>query len=229
MVLRLYYHPLASFCHEVQFALYENATPFEPFVVDLADASAADALRKISPMGKMPALVDEGRGHAVWESTILIEYLDQFHPGETRFLSDDRDQAWRIRMWDRFYDQYVHDPMQRIVADRLRPEAKRDADAVEQAKTQLRHAYDVIEKKMASKDWAAGDAFTLADCAAAPALFYANILKPFSARDENLAAYLGRLMARPSYARVLDEAKPFFRFFPFEGDLKLRYPALGVR
>lgn len=226
MTLALHHHPLASFCHKVQIALYENDARFDPVVVDLGDPDSAAAFRQLSPLGKMPALVDHRRQCTILESTIIIEYLNRFYPGPTRFLSMDPDEAWRIRMWDRFFDHYVHDPMQRIVADRLRPEEKRDAFGVDQAKDQLRQSYAVLDSQLTGRNWAASDNFSLADCAAAPALFYANILEPFAETQQALADYLDRLMARPSYSRVLEEAKPWFKFFPFENDLKVRYPAL---
>ena len=116
-----------------------------------------------------------------------------------------------------------------IVGDRLRPEESRDPFGVEQAKEQLRKVYPMIEQELGSKPWIMGDAFTLADCAAAPALFYANIVVPFDPSQKALIAYLDRLMARPSYARVLREAGPYFKYYPFEKDLRERYPLLGDR
>lgn len=226
MTLTLHAHPLASYCHKVLIALYENGTPFEQAMVDLSSEAAVAAFRKISPMGKMPALVDSVRGAEVWESTTQIEYLDTFYPGATRFIPDDADAAWRTRMWDRFYDNYVHEPMQRIVGDRLRPADKRDPETVLQAQALLRQAYRVIEAAIAGQAWAMGDSFSLADCAAAPALFYANILLPAGPEHPAVVGYVERLMARPSYARALQEAVPWFRYFPFEGDLRQRYPFL---
>ena len=164
----------------------------------------------------MPVLRDEACNRTVAESTIIIEFLDAHYPGPTRFLPADADRAWQTRMWDRFYDHYVQEPMQKIVADRLRPEGKTDAYGVELAKAQLYRAYGVMEREMDSKTWAIGDDFTLADCAAAPALFYANTVIPFAETHKNLAAYLDRLMARPSFARVLEEAQPYFSMFPME-------------
>jgi glutathione S-transferase len=216
MSLKLYFHPLASFCHKALIALYENGIPFEPILVDLADETSSAAFRAVWPMAKMPVLRDETRGCTVAESTILIEYLDAHYPGATQFLPADPDRAWQTRMWDRFYDHYVQEPMQKIVIDRLRPAGKNDAYGVDQAKAQLHEAYGVIEREMASKTWAMGDAFSLADCAAAPALFYANTVVPFARAQSNLPAYLDRLMARPSFARVLEEAAPFFALFPME-------------
>jgi glutathione S-transferase len=152
----------------------------------------------------------------VAESTIIIEFLDAHYPGPTRFLPADVDRAWQTRMWDRFYDHYVQEPMQKIVADRLRPEGKTDAYGAELAKAQLQKAYGVMEREMESKTWAIGDDFTLADCAAAPALFYANTVVPLAEMHKNLATYLDRLMVRPSFARVLKEAQPYFNLFPLE-------------
>jgi glutathione S-transferase len=214
--LKLYCHPLASFCHKALIALYENDVPFEPVMVDLSDETSRAAFRAVWPMAKMPVLRDETRDRTVAEATIIIEYLDARYPGPTRFLPTDPDQAWQTRMWDRFYDHYVQEPMQKIVTDRLRPEGQNDSYGVEQAKGQLREAYAVIEQKIEAKTWMMGEAFTLADCAAAPALFYANTVVPFGEADGRLTAYLGRLMARPSFARVLEEAQPYFTLFPME-------------
>jgi len=170
MALKLYFHPLASFCHKALIALYENRIPFEPIIVDLGDEASRAAFRAVWPMAKMPVLRDEARNRTVAESTIIIEFLDAHYPGPTRFLPADVDRAWQTRMWDRFYDHYVQEPMQKIVGDRLRPEGKADAYGVDLAKAQLRQAYGVMEREMESKTWAIGDDFTLADCAAAPAL-----------------------------------------------------------
>jgi glutathione S-transferase len=174
MSLKLYFHPLASFCHKALIALYENGIPFEPIIVDLRDEVSSAAFRAISPMAKMPVLRDDARSRTVAESTIIIEFVDAHYPGPTQFVPTDMDRAWQTRMWDRFYDHYVQEPMQKIVTDRLRPEGKNDAYGVELAKVQLHAAYRVIEQEMQSKVWTMGNDFTLADCAAAPALFYAN-------------------------------------------------------
>src|SRR6266481_361786 len=184
-------------------------------------AVAEAAVRAVWPMAKMPVLHDEARNRTVAESTIIIEFLDAHYPGPTRFLPADVDRAWQTRMWDRFYDHYVQEPMQKIVADRLRPEGKADAYGAELAKAQLQQAYGVMEREMELKIWAIGDDFTLADCAAAPALFYANTVAPFAETHKNLAAYLDRLMVRPSFARVLEEAQPYFNLFPLERKPKI--------
>jgi glutathione S-transferase len=216
MPLKLYFHPLASFCHKALIALYENGIAFEPIIVDLRDEVSSAAFRAVWPMAKMPVLRDEARKCTVAESTIIVEFLDAHYPGSTRFLPADVDRAWRTRMWDRFYDHYVQEPMQKIVGDRLRPEGKNDFYGVQLAKDQLHTAYRVLEQEMESKTWATGNDFTLADCAAAPALFYANTVAPFAEAHKNALAYLNRLMARPSFARVLQEAQPYFGLFPME-------------
>jgi glutathione S-transferase len=213
MSLTLHFHPLASFCHKALIALYENDTPFTPKLVDLASETERAALLKLWPIGKFPVLRDDIRDQTVPESSIIIEYLDRHYPGRTRFIPDAADRAWQMRLRDRFYDLYVHEPMQKIVLDRLRPAGKNDPQGVEDAKARLRTSYGMIDREMAAATWAMGDAFSLADCAAAPALFYANEVMPFDAY-KNVAAYFDRLKARPSYARVLKEAEPYFAMFP---------------
>jgi len=214
MSLHLYFHPLASFCHKALIALYENDTPFEAVFVDLGKQAERAALLKLWPIGKFPVLRDDARDQTVPESTIIIEYLDRHYPGTTRFIPSDADRARQTRLRDRFYDLYVHEPMQKIVGDRLRPEGSKDPHGVEEARARLRTSYGMIDSEMAKRTWAAGEAFGLADCAAAPALFYANEVMPFGESHRNVAAYFGRLKARPSYARVLREAEPFFAMFP---------------
>ena len=216
MTLRLYFHPLSSFCQKALVALYENDTPFEPVIVGLGDPAQRDALLKLWPMGKFPVLRDDARDRTIPESTIIIEYLDQFYPGRTRLVPADPELAWQMRLRDRFYDLYVNEPMQKIVGDRRRPLDAKDPHGVEQARARLQGAYAMIEQEMAPRTWALGDAFTMADCAAAPALFYANLVQPFGDMHENVAAYFERLMARPSFARAVAEAKPYFHLFPKE-------------
>lgn len=214
MSLHLYFHPLASFCHKVLIALYENDTPFEAVFVDLGKEDQRAALLKLWPIGKFPVLRDDARDQIVPESTVVIEYLDRYYPGNTRFIPAEPDRAWQVRLRDRFYDLYVHEPMQKIVGDRLRPDGARDPHGVEEARARLRVSYGMIEREMATRTWAAGEAFSLADCAAAPALFYANEVMPFGETHPAVAAYFERLKARPSYARVLKEAAPYFAMFP---------------
>jgi glutathione S-transferase len=217
MSLTLYYHPLSSFCWKTLIALYENGTPFTPQLVDLSNADERAALLKLWPIGKFPVLRDAARDRIIPESSIIIEYLDAEYPGATRFIPADTKLALQVRLRDRFYDLYVHLPMQKIMGDRLRPADSRDPYGVAEAKARLQSCYGMIDKEVASRTWAMGDAFGLADCAAAPALFYGNMAVPFGAEHKNLGAFFERLKARPSFARVLKEAEPYFGMVPKEG------------
>jgi glutathione S-transferase len=214
MSLTLHFHPLSSFCWKALIALYENDTPFTPDSVNLGDEAERAALLKLWPIGKFPVLRDDARDRTIPETSIIIEYLDRFYPGRTSFIPADPDQAWQTRLRDRFYDCYVHLSMQKIVGDRLRPESARDPHGVEEARARLRSCYDIIDRQMPASHWAMGDAFGLADCAAMPALFYAGKLEPLGKKHNNVTAYLERLKARPSVARVLAEAEPYFNLFP---------------
>jgi glutathione S-transferase len=213
MSLTLYFHPLSSFCWKVLVALYENDTPFTPHSVNLGDEAERAALLKLWPIGKFPVLRDDATDRTIPETSIIIEYLDSQYPGRTRLIPAEPKLALQTRLRDRFYDLYVHLPMQKIVGDRLRPASAKDPHGVEEARARLRSCYGMIDKEVAGKNWATGDAFTLADCAAAPALFYGNMVEPFGDAN-NVAAYLDRLKARPSFARVLREAEPYFAMFP---------------
>ncbi|MGB3810250.1 MAG: glutathione S-transferase family protein [Parvibaculum sp.] len=214
MSLTLHMHPLSSFCHKALIALYENDTPFEICFIDLGDDASATAFKALWPIGKMPVLRDEARNQTIPETTIIIEYLQSHYPGRIKFIPDDRELALQTRLSDRFYDLYVQQPMQKIVTDNIRPAGANDPHGVAEARALLRTACDLVERDMATRIWAVGDAFSLADCAAAPALFYADKVAPLAQDHPNAARYLDRLMARPSFARVLDEAKPYFAMFP---------------
>jgi glutathione S-transferase len=214
MSLKLYFHPLSSFCWKVLIALYENGTPFEPILVDLGDEASRAAFKAVWPIGKFPVLHDEAAGRTIPESSIIIEYLDHHYPGRTPLVPQDADLARETRLKDRFFDLQLQVPMQKIVGDRLRPTGHKDPFGVEQAKAQLATACRMIDHEMAAKTWAAGDAFTMADCAAAPALFYADKVMPLSGGYNNATTYLGRLKERPSFARTLREAEPYFALFP---------------
>jgi glutathione S-transferase len=216
-------HPLASFCHKVLIALYENETPFEPLRIDKADSASTARLREHWPVGKIPVLHDSSNDRVIAETSIIIEYLDQHYPGPVPMLPQDRDAALEVRLWDRFFDLYVSVPMQKIVADRLRPETSLDPFGVEEARSSLDLAYTMIETQLSSRMWACGNDFTMADCAAAPALFYAAILQPFTADTPALSAYFERLMARPSVVRVIDEARPYFHMFPYQHAMPPRF------
>jgi glutathione S-transferase len=150
------------------------------------------------------------------ESSVIIEYLDQHYPGKSRFIPNDPEQSRAVRLRDRFFDLHIHLHMQKIVGDRLRPANAKDPHGVEDARTRMAAALGMAEKEIASRTWAMGESFTLADCAAAPALFYADKVAPFAGVYPNLVAYLDRLKQRPSYARALKEAEPYFQLFPKE-------------
>ena len=214
MTLQLYFHPLSSFSQKVLIALYENDTAFEPRIVNFGEDKSRSEFLEVWRMGKIPVLKDEARDWVIPETSIIIEYLDQNYPGKTRFIPADADRARQMRMRDRFFDLYVNVPMQKIVTDRLRPESQHDLFGVEEAKRQLSTALELVDDAMGSKTWAAGDEFTMADCAAAPALWYANEVMPFTDAHKNATAYLGRLMARPSFVRALREAEPYLSLFP---------------
>jgi glutathione S-transferase len=214
MSLTLYFHPLSSYCQKVLVALYENATPFAPRLIDLGNESSRAELLALWPIGKFPVLRDDARDRTVAESTIIIEYLAQHYPGSVSLVPGDPDGALEVRLRDRFFDLYVNDVMAAIVADRLRPADSKDPYGVARAQARLATSYDMIEREMAAKTWAAGEDFTMADCAAAPALFYADKVMPFGAARPNTAAFFDRLMRRPSFARAVAEAAPYFNLFP---------------
>jgi glutathione S-transferase len=214
MSLTLHFHPLASFCWKALIALYENDIPFTPNPVDLGNPAERAALLKLWPIGKFPVLRDDARDQTIPESSVIIEYLDRHYPGRTRFIPTEADQAWQTRLRDRFYDLYVHLPMQKIMGDRLRSEGNKDPHGVEEARAQLRTSYGMIEQQMSAGGWAMGDDFGLADCAALPSLFYGNMVEPFAGIHKNITAYFDRLKARRSVARVMKEAEPYFNMVP---------------
>jgi glutathione S-transferase len=214
MSFTLHYHPLASFCWKALIGLYELDVPFEKHIVDLSDAASRDAFARLWPLAKFPVLRDDARDRTVPESTTILEYLDRHATGARRLVPADPDLAIECRLRDRLYDCYVHMPMQKVVDDRIRPADARDPYGVERARAQLETAYAVVDEHVRVGPWTMGTEFTLADCAAMPALFYANRVAPFEGRWKNLEAYLRRLESRPSVARVLEEAEPYFEMFP---------------
>jgi glutathione S-transferase len=211
-MLRLYYHPFASFCQKALIAFYEKQVPFEPVLIDLGDEEQRALLRSVWPMTKFPVLEDPATGRTYPESSVIIEYLDGYAP-EPRMIPPNPEEALRARIWDRFFDGFVALNVTKVVTDRLRPEGRKDPDGVAQAEATIRAAYDLFEEEIGDRMWAAGQAFSLADCSAAPALFYAGIIVP---RDDHprLDAYYKRLLARPSFARAVEEARPYRPLLP---------------
>ncbi len=213
MSLELFLHPLSSYCHKVLIAFYENEIPFEAKRVD--DPAVGREWERLWPLKHFPVLRDVRRGRVVPESTIIIEYLQTHFPGRAQLIPEDPDLAWQVRFRDRFFDQYLHTPMQKFSGDHFRPEGKKDPYGLEQARAEFVKALGMLDAEMAHKTWAMGDTFTMADCAAAPAIFYGDrFFGPFRGTHPNALAYLDRLMARPSYARALEEAKPFMHLLP---------------
>jgi glutathione S-transferase len=211
MSLTLFAHPFSSYCQKVLVALYENGTPFEMRVLDGSPAIDQE-FTSLWPMKRMPLLRDGAK--TVVEATVIVEYLGLHHPGPVRLVPADAGQALDVRFMDRFFDNYVMTPMQAIVFDRRRLPEQRHAPTVAEARAMLGTSYRWLDERMAGRTWAAGDDFSLADCAAAPSLFYADWAHPIPTELANAIAYRKRLLARPSVARAVDEARPFRRFFP---------------
>ncbi|MFM0739956.1 glutathione S-transferase family protein [Paraburkholderia xenovorans] len=228
MTLKLYAHPFSSYCQKVLTALYENATPFEWRLLSHEDPQVMAEFAALWPIRRFPVLVDGER--TVMEASIIIEYLGLHHPGPVALLPADPRAALEVRSMDRFFDNYLSTPQQKIVYDSMRAEAERDPRAVAEARAMLDTAYGWLDNVMARREWAAGDRFSLADCGAAPFLFYAdwthridpsfaNVIayrKRLLARPSfaNVIAYRKRLLARPSFARAVDEARPYRPLFP---------------
>ena len=208
----LYAHPFSSYCQKVLIALYENATPFEMRILGAPGDPANQELAALWPVRRFPVLVDGGR--PVLEATTIIEHLDQHYPGAIPLIPRDARTALDARMLDRVFDNYVMTPMQKIVGDHLRPAAARDPHGVAEAHALLDTAYGWLDGTMAARTWAAGAEFSLADCAAAPALFYADWVHDIPAARTHLRVYRARLLARPSVARAVDEARPYRSYFP---------------
>jgi glutathione S-transferase len=212
MTLQLFAHPFSSYCQKVLIALYENDTPFELRMLDPSEKRNLVEFAKLSPMRRMPLLIDGTR--AVFESSVIIEYLDIHHTGHMRFVPQAGDAALEVRGLDRMFDNYVMTPMQRIVFDFIRSPEVRDPKGVEEARAMLDRAYTWLDGALAGRQWAAGETFSLADCAAAPSLFYADWVHPIPDGLATLKSYRERLLARPSYARAVDDARPYRKMFP---------------
>ncbi|MGY2187722.1 Glutathione S-transferase [compost metagenome] len=219
MPLTLYYHPLSSYCHKVLVALYEYAIEFEPRIIDLSNEADRAELQALWPLCKFPVIRDQRNPQGLAESSIIIEYLDRFYAGQHCLLPSDWDTALQVRLWDRFFDLHVQTPMQQIVADRL---FATNGDLSKQ-RASLLTAYGMLDRQLASRTWVASPDFSLADCAATPALFYASTLVPFPDDCRHLSAYFERLTQRPSVQRVIDEAKPWFSFYPYAEAIPQRF------
>lgn len=210
MSLELYGHPFSSYTWKALIPLYANETPFHLRQVP-EDAETYSELKRLWPFGKFPTLVDDGQ--VIPEATCIIEHLQAHHPGPNVWIPEG-ELGRRVRFLDRFFDLYVQGNMQPSVNHALRPEGKGDAYGAELGLKNLRIAYDWLEANLPDDGWAAGDRFTLADCAAAPALFYADWVDEIGDNRPRLKAYRARLLAHPPVARVVDEARPYRPYFP---------------
>jgi glutathione S-transferase len=212
MPLALYGHPFSSYTQKALIALYENATPFEFRCIGPdTPQHAAEWLRRW-PLGKFPLLVDGER--SVVETSIIIEYLQLAHPGPVRLLPADPTAALEVRFLDRFFDLHVMDPMQDAVAGALSGDPVKRQEGLALSAKKLEVSYSWLEGQLTTKTWAAGPDFTLADCAAAPSLFYADWTHRISDAFPLVRAYRARLLARPSFARAVDEARQYRPLFP---------------
>jgi glutathione S-transferase len=211
MSLEFFGHPFSSYTQKVLIALWADGTPFTYRMLDGEHPDNMAELKRRWPFGQFPLLIDDGE--TVVETTPIIEHLQARHPGPNAWIPDG-ELGRRVRFLDRFFDLYVMNNMSAPVFDALRPEGVHDPFGVEQALGRLRTAYDWLEKNLGEGPWAVGDSFTLADCAAAPSLFYADWVDEIGRTRPRLAAYRQRLLAHPQVARAVDEARPYRAFFP---------------
>ena len=212
----LHGHPLSSYFQKAAIAFYETETPFELAMLgNLFDPGERARFQAIWPMAQMSVLEDKARERVLAESSIVIEYLAIYEPGAARLLPKDPDESLRVRFMDRIFDLHVQAPMQRMAGYHLGVPGGRDEAIPEVVKADLATAFGLIERELDGRAWAAGETFTMADCAAAPALFFANRIVPFADGYPNIAAYYDRLAARPGYARALEGSQPFLQNIPF--------------
>src|SRR5215204_1948687 len=210
MTLTLYSHPFSSYCQKVLVTLWENDLPFT--YRHLEEPGAAEERAELWPLGRFPVLVDDGR--TVAESSIIIEHLDLHHPGPVRLLPEDQDAALEVRFMDRFFDNYIMSAMQKPVFEALKAEGARKEEAMSEARVALDTAYAWLERRLAGRAWAAGEDFTMADCAAAPSLFYADWVHQIAPTFPRLREYRAQLLSRPSFARAIEEGRPYRGYFP---------------
>jgi glutathione S-transferase len=219
MSLTLYYHPLAAFCWKVLIALYESGIPFEKKLINLGDPADKAALEELWPFAKFPAIRDHTHQRDLAETSIIIEYLDRYWTGPQPLIPADWEDALEVRFWDRVCDCHVLGPMQQIVGDRMR---STNLDLSRERAT-LATAYRLLDRHLVSRTWFGRGGFSMADCAAAPALFYARTLEPIPDGLHGLGEYFERLLKRPSFRRVLEEAQPYFQFYPFAENIQARF------
>jgi glutathione S-transferase len=212
MTLTLYLHPFSSYCQKAKTAFYEKEVAFETKMLDGSEPVAGE-FAELWPIGRFPILIDGGR--MIFEATSIIEYIDAHYPDKAPLIPKDRKEAVEVRMWDRFFDNYISYPQQRMVYAAIGRESGGEKDNA-RWRAAFDTAYAVLDRHMAGREWAAGDRFSMADCAAAPALLYADWTHEIAERFGNIRAYRNRLLARPSYARALEEARPYRHLFPLD-------------
>jgi glutathione S-transferase len=218
----LHYHPLSSYCHKVLIAIDHLGADVDRRVMNPGDPQERSAFLALWPTGKIPLLVDGGR--PVPETSVIIEHLQRHHAGPgLSLIPDDVDEALEVRLWDRVFDNYVMTPMQAFTNDLMRPEGKKDPESLVRARENLLTAYAMIERQLEGRTWIAGKAFSMADCAAAPSLFYAVTYVPLLPEHARLSAYFDRLMDHPPVARAVDQARPYFKMFPGRAGLSRRF------
>jgi glutathione S-transferase len=212
MTLQLFAHPFSSYCQKALIAFYENETPFTFRMLSPDEPATGEQFAALWPIRRFPLLLDGDR--MIPEASIIIEHLQIHYPGPVRLIPDDAAAALEVRMMDRFFDNYVMTPQGKCVFDSMRTPDTRDTQGVSEARSMLETAYAWLDQRMAGRTWACGEAFSLADAAAAPSLFYADWTHAIPARFTHVHAYRARLLARPSFARAVDEARPYRSFFP---------------
>lgn len=210
MTLEFFAHPFSSYCQKALIAFYENEVAFTYRMLE--DPGVGEDFAALWPLKRFPILRADGR--VVLEASVIIEYLQVHHPGPVKLIPADPDLAMEARMLDRVFDNYVMTPQGKFVYDSLRPADQRDPLGVDEARQMLETSYAWLDRRMQDRTWAVGETFTLADCAAAPSLFYADWTYPIPEACAALRAYRQRLLERPSFARAVNEALPFRHYFP---------------
>lgn len=207
--MKLYYHPISTYSQKVLIAFYEKGLAFEPQIVQLMDPDAGKKYRNVYPMGKIPCLVLDD-GHLIPESSIIIDYIDRL--AKPTLLNNDPTKARKIRFKDRMFDLYLNDNVVTLLFQNMKPENERDKEKIERARFQIKNMYESMDKDFADQPFANGAEFTMSDCAAAPALFYAQQNAPFD-QYRNICTYWDRLSSRPSVRRTQEEAAPAIAAF----------------
>ena len=211
-MIQLFGHPFSSYTWKALIAFWEKDIAFDFRALGPDHPENGEEFAHLWPIGKFPLLLDGGR--QVMEATSIIDYLEVAFPQATRLIPEDPLSAQHVRMLDRIFDNYVMEPTQRVVANAMLPERRQDPENVAAAEAALDRIYDWLDAHLAKREWAAFDDFSLADCAAAPSLFYADWVLPIGDTRPHLSAYRGRLLARPTIARAVEGARPYRHLFP---------------